>query len=92
MVAQLAAEQAQLELQQALQQGGRQVPRGLTGPVAKGKNRFYNKRALGVRTEGIMPESDYPLADFFRMANVRNEAYQPLRSAVQNAMSERIPV
>lgn len=90
MVAQLAAEQAQLELQQALQQGGRQVPRGLTGPVATGKGRFYNKRAPGVRTEGIMPESDYPMADFFRMANGRNESFGPLRHSIHNAMSERV--
>ena len=91
LVATLAAEQAQLELQQMLQQqGGRQVPRGLTGPVAKGKNRFYNKRAPGVITEGVMPESDYPLADWFRMVNPRNEALQPLRASIHNAMSERV--
>jgi len=95
LVATMAAEQAQLQLQQMMQDGAG-TPRGLGGrPSAGNKGRFYNKRAPGVAVEGALPDSDYPLAQMVRVANTRNEKFQPIRTAwhtqMANAMSERTP-
>jgi len=97
MVGRLAEEQAQLQLQAMLRNdGGRGVPRGVGGPAPAGrKGRIYNKRAQGVAVEGVLPETEYPLAQLARMAHHRNETMQPLRAALHsrmsNAMGERIP-
>jgi HK97 family phage major capsid protein len=90
--AKLAEEQAQLALQQHLQGAGRGSPRGIGAPAAAGrKGRFYNKRAAGVSLDGVLPESEFPWAQFIHTINPRNDGAQPLRTQLHNAMSERVP-
>lgn len=87
------AEIAQLEAQRALQDlgGGRRLPRGVGGPQGHGRNRFYNRRAPGASIDGILPESEWPMAQFVAAVNPSNEGAQPLRTQMANAMSERVP-
>jgi HK97 family phage major capsid protein len=94
LVAKMAAEQGQLQLQQMLQDGS--IPHGLGGrPSAGGKSRFYNKRAPGTALESVLPDTDYPLAQMVRVVNKRDDSLQPLRTEwrtqMANAMSERVP-
>ncbi len=91
VVDQLAGERAQLQLQEILQAGGGKPPKGLAGPQGRKTGRFYDKRAPGTAVEGVLPESEYPMADFFRMASTRFDDLQPLRTQFHAAMSERVP-
>lgn len=91
IVAKLAGEQAQLQMQQMLQAGGgHAVPKGIGGTAAAGRNRLWNKRAPGVKADGVLEHSEYPLTDLFKAVDPRNEAGGPVRLALQNAMSERV--
>lgn len=93
-------ELAQLEAQKQLQAMGGRVKTdradaawmaGAGNITGHGKNRFYNKRAPGVSLDGVLPQSEWPMAQFVSAVNPRNEGMQPLRTQMANAMSERVP-
>jgi hypothetical protein len=82
----LAEERAQVLLQEQLRAGGGKLPRGMEGTAGKGSNRLYDKRAPGAVLDGVMPESEWPLAQFVAAAWPKNEQFQPTRTALHNAM------
>jgi HK97 family phage major capsid protein len=92
-IARMVAEREQLAVQDALRSGT--VPRAVAGEAVQGRtrNKLYNRKAPGVAVDGVLPASDTPLADFFSIADPRNDLPDAVagRGRIQNAMSERIP-
>lgn len=92
VLARMAEERAQVQFSDALRSMEQQrAPRGVSGAAGGGRSRLYNEKAPGVLVEGILPESEWPLAQYAVTLNPRNDGGQPKRTELKNAMGERVP-